>query len=138
MTDRDIVVTFPVKSSHKLETKIKVLADGGYAWWDLKRAPVSISMDSKVFVIYDSLVRGYFTISNFDDDSSWENAHAVEKRVLYLRADIGAPPDGISLRIVFEKWYPIEPVEMTGFRGFRYRRFSYKNLYPEVKKEFAI
>ncbi len=89
----DIIVTLPKGDYRKLEKKIKALDNDREASWFFPRLPLRIDMNSKIYLIYENQIIGYFTI-------------------LSIR----------PIRIMFKQYIEINPVKMRGFMGFRYKK----------------
>ena len=94
---KDVVVTLPkAKGGLKhLQEKINATEEPGfrlYAYWFFLRLPKELHSDSRIYVVCEGYLRGYFTIYEILHDN----------------------------RVIFEMWYPVDQIQMKGFQGFRY------------------
>ena len=120
-----IVVTMPKGDRKHLQEKIDTIRNNGYAWWDFKRVPTKIALDSKIFVVCKNSIEGYFTIDRIFDGfivDKYQNPSGS-----YLE-ETGYPDEDVLMRIYFLEWYPIKVIVKKGFQGFRYRDFDYQTV----------
>ena len=93
---KDIIVTLPLSKGgiKHLQEKIKAVeeSDSMVAYWEFSRLPKELHFDSRIYIVCEGYLRGYFTIYDILQDS----------------------------RVIFEMWYSIDIVQMKGFQGFRY------------------
>ncbi len=92
--NKDIIVTLPKSRGGVFHLQQKIQATqfsiiGTY--WEFSRLPKQLGDDSRIYVVCDGFLRGYFTISR------------IEKNIVFLL-----------------RWTDIEYIEMQGFQGFRY------------------
>lgn len=106
----DIVVTWP--KSRSLQSYLDELerADREDKLINFRISSIPKEDVTRCFMVHDGAVRGYTNVLKVD---------------IYQRGEIRDPitghawPDGIYITRDPE-WYPIEPIPMKGFQGFRY------------------
>ena len=101
----DIIVTLPKSRGGitHLNEKLEAVyyAEMGQdiiAYWEFSRMPKKLDMKSKIYVVCEGYLRGYFTISDIEET-----------------------------RVILVSWNYVEQVEMVGFQGYRYYQGSDKN-----------
>lgn len=124
----DIVVTLPKGDLNHLNEKILAAEEERIVWWDMKREPKQFSSE-RVFVVCAGKVRGYFTVDYIIHNYDYTAAYAAPKISIFRQEYHKIPiDDEVEIRIFFDEWVPINPIEMKGFQGFRYRKFDYKEM----------
>ncbi len=102
MITSDIVVTMPKSFGISyLYKKNRALIYDGTAWWNMKRIPKRINLDSKIFIVCDGEIEQYYTINDIDE---------------------------FDKKIYIKSYHNIKKIKMKGFQGFRYRNFAYQEL----------
>jgi hypothetical protein len=124
MDGRDIVVTLPKGDRKHLQEKIDTVVEG-YAWWDLRRKPREIALDSKIFVVCKNIIEGYFTIDKLVKEFADDKYQRPKDE---YRDASGHLPEEIQLRIFFDEWKRVKNIRMKGFQGFKYRDFEYEEI----------
>ena len=92
----DIIITLPKSRGGYFHLLEKIQATQSSiigSWWEFSRLPKKLDLTSKIYVVCEGYLRGYFTISRIDQ---YQN-------VVFLLS-----------------WQEIEPKEMKGFQGYRY------------------
>ena len=103
----DIIITIPKGTSWDDYKKELVAAENGEIMnFKVTNFPTKASVGSKCYVVYDGKVMGYMLISGMSEKS-------------FVCSTTGKHWDGKFIERS-GKFYPTDPVEMPGFRGFRY------------------
>jgi len=123
----DIVVTLPKGNLDHLNEKILAAEEERLVWWDMKREPNQFSSEDKVFIVCAGKLHGYFTVDYTIHNYDYTAAYVAPKISIFRQEYHRIPiDDKIEFRIFFDEWFPVKPIEMRGFQGFRYRKFEWE------------
>lgn len=115
----DLVVTLPKSRGGKVH-----LGEKGEAWkyneapsWETRIKPTKFKIGERVFILTEGYVQGFFLA----EYSGWEGQ---------LHEDEARETDAYwEIDFVNNSWRPIIPIRMESFRGIRYRKFNFINIY---------
>ena len=104
----DIIITIPKDTNwEEYKKEIEAVADGSEVMnFKVTNFPTKASVGSKCYLAYDGNVMGYMLISGMSEKS-------------FTCSTTGKYWDGKFIERT-GKFYDIEPVKISGFRGFRY------------------
>ncbi len=103
---KNVIVTLPIKEGGCDHLRDKILAlDDGEAWWNFSRLPLHIDVDSKLYIVCDGAIRGYFVVEGFEPEPIQGKYH----------------PTNDYFQVFLRNWTILDPPKpMKGFQGFRY------------------
>ena len=106
---KDVIVTLPIKEGgcDHLRDKILVFNDGE-AWWEFSRLPLHIDVGSKLYIVCEGAIRGFFIVERFEPEP-------IQGK--YLQTDL--------YQVFLSDWTALDPPKtMKGFQGFRYWKYE--------------
>lgn len=110
----DIVVTLPISEGGLVHLGEKQVAYqyNEMPYWEMGRRPAltgerCLTPDSKVFILTEGFIRGYFEINDY----SWDDEDYPQYFIIEFNNN---------------SWQSIVLIPKTGFQSFRYRNFEYE------------
>lgn len=107
MTQKDVIVTIPKSRGGCSYLKEKVAAskkEDWDVWWEFSRLPKFIDDGSKLYIVCEGFIRGYFSVKRVEPEPIQGKYHSFDYYQVFLKG-----------------WIPFEEsVPMKGFQGFRY------------------
>lgn len=104
---KDVIVTVPMSRGgcEYLKEKIKASQNPDWdVWWEFSRLPKDLAIGSKLFMVCEGFVRGYFVVKEMEPEPIQ-----------------GKYPIFDYFQVFLKDWTPFDfgPVPMKGFQGYR-------------------